>query len=660
MKRYILLTKIITISFFICSSLYLLPKDYILANSELDEAHDVWDATDVSIFGEFALRDGVSDSQSENLQYIINEAAVHNKQIFVPGGEYILDKTVDLKENTRLNGDLNQPTILRTTNNSVELSDSRYADTNGIEIKNFFFDGVSIFTRRSHNIVIQNNIFYNPLRLYPIRLQASKGADLSNNIFMRDILHATPDTENRAIWIGGFSTATVYEYMEDVTIKNNLFGVKLNELDAIKSFSNPGIVQTIERLQKAQELEKIRLENNEQNYLSTGVNSYSNLSNALIKDNFFYQMYENDDRYGVVGDHAIYLRGSQNIHVIGNHLRGLHNGPYGAFKFKPGREITIMNNYLRNTGIIMYETPEFGLGDSHEEGAVAELSYWLVANNIFDFKEWQDRYAIGIEYNRHTGVDNVYNGVFIDNKFVNYHNIPSNRRRELLILNSHGEGFKGESTYVAGNTRDDTEDQLLSVEYWSLQDALMMPNDWTQLVDNTIYEQYKDSKIPIRNTLPIARNIEINLGQIISAYDLVDHTHDADEAQPDAIILNPEVLTNLGEQKVQVLLTYEDRTTVTIQSIVNVTSDLDEPTDPDGPTNPTGPTETIDPTGPTNPAEPTNPITSNNIDDEEKSLQQSVDSPNTGDNQTNLLYYVTLLFVTSILLINLLFKKNRL
>lgn len=164
---------------------------------------------------------------------------------------------------------------------------------------------------------------------------------------------------------------------------------------------------------------------------------------------------------GLVGDHAIYFRGAQNITVVGNHLRGLQNGPAGGFKFKSGRNITIMNNYLRNTGLIMYGTPEIGLAETQAEGAISELSNWLVANNIFDWKYWNNQYAIGMEYNRHTGNNNVFNGVFINNQFVNYHNIPQNRRRELLIAS--GGGFRPETSFVKDNTRDDG---LKTANYW--------------------------------------------------------------------------------------------------------------------------------------------------------------------------------------------------
>lgn len=552
-------------------SLYPYETEVAHADNSSVQLTGMWDATSTELFGGYALTSNAETDQSSNLQYIIDEAARNNKSIYIPSGSYILNSNVKLRSGTHIVGDNKNATILKnTTGKEVVLEDENYSESQNIKIEHLFFDGVGIFTRLAHTISIHHNIFYHPVSLFPINLHASKGAVMEGNIFMRDKNHTTPDTENRAIFIGGFATSGLYQYIEDVTIENNLFGIKLDELDAIKSFSNESIIKTINQLQHALETDQLKIEENEQNFLSTGVNSYNNAKNVLIKDNFFYQMYENDDRYGVVGDHAIYLRGSQDVQVVGNHVRGLHNGPYGGFKFKSGRNITIMNNYLRNTGIVMYETPEFGLGDNFSEGTVAELSGWLVANNIFDFKAWQDRYAIGIEYNRHTGIDNVYNGVFMDNHFVNYHNIPQNRRRELLIQNADGEGFKGESTVVLGNTRDDREANQLDVEYWSDKDYQMMPKDWKSLVDSNLYERYKNHPTPIRNTLPISKNSTIKLGEAVNPYDLVDQINDADEEKPMITILNPEVLEQIGEHKVFLKLVYQDTTQVNLTAIVTV------------------------------------------------------------------------------------------
>jgi hypothetical protein len=545
-------------------------QDHQIGNDKAQDSS--WlDATNQEIFGTNALQKESSLDQSVKLQGIIDQAMTQTNKVYIPAGVYVLNENVTLRSGLKLKGDQSAPTIFKnTTSQNVTLSDENYHTSQNIEINQFFFDGVSIFTRRSNGIVINDNVFYHPVSLYPINLQASNGATIQNNIFMRDNEHATPDTENRAIYIGGFATSGIYEYMENVRITDNLFGLRINELDAIKSFSNDSIVRTIDRLQSAIRLQEVNLTHNDQNYLSCGVNSYSNTKNVLIKDNFFQQMYENEDRFGVVGDHAIYLRGSQSVQVVGNHVRGLHNGPYGGFKFKSGRDITIMNNYLRNTGLILYETPEFGLGDSFSQGTVAELSNFLVANNVFDFKEWQDRYAIGMEYNRHTGIDNVFNGVFIDNHFVNYHNIPANRRRELLIMNGVGEGFKGASTFVSGNTRDDTADRILNVEYWTSEDYQQMPSSWTDLIDSTVYDQYKEARIPISNTFPIGREVIFVLGEPYDPFDFVSQTHDRDDEQPEITLVNPEVLTIVGEHQLEVLLTYTNGREVRVFSTVTI------------------------------------------------------------------------------------------
>ncbi|MEN2291907.1 hypothetical protein, partial [Enterococcus faecalis] len=78
------------------------------------------------------------------------------------------------------------------------------------------------------------------------------------------------------------------------------------------------------------------------------------VKDVTLQHKFFYSPNDNEELNGLVGDHAIYFRGAQNNKVVGNDLRGLQNGPACGFKFKSGRNITIMNNYLRNRGLIMY------------------------------------------------------------------------------------------------------------------------------------------------------------------------------------------------------------------------------------------------------------------------------------------------------------------
>ncbi|EKQ3606345.1 cell surface protein [Enterococcus faecalis] len=534
------------------------------------EAAEPVDATDATIFGAQAMVPNSTEDQTDKLQTLLSQTAKEGRALFLPQGSYALSKDIAISSNYQLIGDTTGATILHNaTGTPIQLTDTTYGTKTNVRLQNIAFDGINVTLKLTNQLTLANNIFYNPLKGFVVNLNADIGVKISGNIFMRDTAHMQPGIDfNRAIYIGGYSTPSRFQYMSDVDIVDNLFGLKVTELDAIKSTSRSDLAATITRLQTAIEAGAISVPN-EKNYLSTGVNSFNMLKDVTVQHNFFYSPYDNENLNGLGGDHAIYFRGAQNITVVGNHLRGLQNGPAGGFKFKSGRNITIMNNYLRNTGLIIYETPEIGLAETQAEGAISELSNWLVANNIFDWKYWDNQYAIGMEYNRHTGNNNVFNGVFINNQFVNYHNIPQNRRRELLIAS--GGGFRPETSFVKDNTRDDgLKNGQLLVENWTEADYRLMPATWESLISPTLYEQYKNTPIPVRNTLATPVATTIVQGQSIDPQQLVANTNDADEAVPAAKIVNPEVLNEIGQQKVTVQLTYETGSLVTVNVPVTV------------------------------------------------------------------------------------------
>ncbi len=534
------------------------------------EAAEPVDATDATIFGAQAMVPNSTEDQTDKLQTLLSQTAKEGRALFLPQGSHALSKDIAISSNYQLIGDTTGATILHNaTGAPIQLTDTTYGTKTNVRLQNIAFDGINVTLKLTNQLTLANNIFYNPLKGFVVNLNADIGVKISGNIFMRDTAHMQPGIDfNRAIYIGGYSTPSRFQYMSDVDIVDNLFGLKVTELDAIKSTGRSDLAATITRLQTAIEAGAISVPN-EQNYLSTGVNSFNMLKDVTVQHNFFYSPYDNENLNGLGGDHAIYFRGAQNITVVGNHLRGLQNGPAGGFKFKSGRNITIMNNYLRNTGLIMYGTPEIGLAETQAEGAISELSNWLVANNIFDWKYWNNQYAIGMEYNRHTGNNNVFNGVFINNQFVNYHNIPQNRRRELLIAS--GGGFRPETSFVKDNTRDDgLKNGQLLVENWTEADYRLMPATWESLISPTLYEQYKNTPIPVRNTLATPVATTIVQGQSIDPQQLVANTNDADEAVPTAKIVNPEVLNEIGQQKVTVQLTYETGALVTVNVPVTV------------------------------------------------------------------------------------------
>ncbi|HHB0716378.1 TPA: glycosyl hydrolase family 28-related protein [Enterococcus faecalis] len=453
------------------------------------EAVEPVNATDTTIFGTQAMVPNSAEDQSDKLQTLLSQTAKEGNALFLPQGSYALSKDITISSNYQLIGDTTGATILHNaTGTPIQLKDTTYGTKTNVRLQNIAFDGINVTLKLTNQLTLANNIFYNPLKGFVVNLNADIGVKISGNIFMRDTAHMQPKIDfNRAIYIGGYSTPSRFQYMSDVDIVDNLFGLKVTELDAIKSTSRSDLAATITRLQTAIEAGAISVPN-EQNYLSTGVNSFNMLKDVTVQHNFFYSPYDNEDLNGLVGDHAIYFRGAQNITVVGNHLRGLQNGPAG---------------------------------------------------------------------------------VFINNQFVNYHNIPQNRRRELLIAS--GGGFRPETSFVKDNTRDDgLKNGQLLVENWTEADYRLMPATWESLISPTLYEQYKNTPIPVRNTLATPVATTIVQGQSIDPQQLVANTNDADEAVPTAKIVNPEVLNEIGQQKVTVQLTYETGSLVTVNVPVTV------------------------------------------------------------------------------------------
>ena len=349
-------------------------------------------ATDKNIFGENALVVNAKEDQSQKLEQCIKKAAIDKKELFIPAGKYYINKSVMLKtSDINITGDKDNATILINKENKPDIlfdADNYIKNMENIRIENIFFDGIQIRVRDKNNVKIENNIFYNSNGEYIIFVFCGKNTNINHNIFLRDKEHASLHERNaRTIYVGGYAWEQMYQWAENATIRDNIIGAKINELDAIKSLQQEN-KQNIVRLQKAIKENKISLKN-EQNYITTGVNSYCNLKNAYIEDNVFYSNYDDQewDKNPIEHDHATYLRGSQKVYISGNHMRGFQNGTIGGFKFKSGRDIVIVNNYIRNSSIILANRPEYGLTDTIKEGETSQFIRILIANNIFDFKK---------------------------------------------------------------------------------------------------------------------------------------------------------------------------------------------------------------------------------------------------------------------------------
>ena len=531
-------------------------------------------ATDKEIFGENALVSNSEEDQSDKLEKCVIKAANDKKQLYIPAGKYYINKSVLLEIiDISISGDKDDATILINkdkTKNVVLDADHESKNVKNLTIENLFLDGIGLRVRDKPNLKVENNIFYNFNGDYMVHVFCGKNTNINHNIFLRDKerAEARADRNARTISVTGYNWGGKYKWAEDVYIRDNIVGAKIDELDAIKSLQKENN-QNIVRLQKAIKEKKISLKN-EQNYITTGVNSYCNLKNAYIEDNFFYSNYDDQEKEQnpIEHDHATYLRGSQNVHISGNHMRGFQNGPYGGFKFKSGRDLVVMNNYIRNSSIILSNRPEYGLTETFEEGRTSQFTRVLLANNIFDFKKWQRTYAVAI----HSHTDNpdkmptkIDGIVVIDNKYINYMNIAPKPREGIQLADKFEPNlYNYNNTYIKGNTRDDTKDKKLTSWRWKNNEEALLPDDWRPMLSKEpslekYYNKKKEIRIPFLNMLATAVPTTINLGEELEAEKLVKNAYDKDNKKPTYIITNKEELKTPGEKEIVVKIIYEDQ-----------------------------------------------------------------------------------------------------
>lgn len=550
----------------------------MLATNSSSANSNQYTATDSSVFGENALSANSEEDQSKKLEHCIQKAALDGKELYIPAGLYYINSSVSFNQsNINIVGDKNKATILKNKNHmskddneKVLFDASAYNKKDQLNIEYLFLDGIEIRLRNVSHVEIENNIFYDPSIKFVIYIEDGKDFHIDHNIFLRDQNHTVPGSDrSRTIYAGGYYySSNSFKWTEDITIKDNVIGAKINELDAMKSLQKEN-KNNISRLQSAIKNQEIDLAN-DQNYLTTGVNSFGMLKTVYIEDNVFYSFWEDDMMPGeqpITNDHVTYLRGSQNVYISGNHVRGFHNGPAGGFKFKSGRNVVINNNYLRNTGVILSNHPEYGYGETFDDGEISEFTNMLIGNNVFDFKNWQANYGIGINYE----VDNpaglttkIENNVFIENQYIHYHNIPQNRRLGFGLPDS----FKPQTTYIKDNFRDDTDDHILTIQNiddkYSGQFDDLMAKDWKALLSahkslEEYYVQRKNQPIPCLDTLARAVPTTVELGQVVAAEDLVTNAYGKDYQKPTFTIMNPEAFKKAGKKEISVKIEYADQ-----------------------------------------------------------------------------------------------------
>ncbi|HED9418429.1 TPA: LPXTG cell wall anchor domain-containing protein [Enterococcus faecalis] len=550
---------------------------FSLTNESFAETTIV-DVTDKELLGEIALVPNSEEDQSDKLTAILSKYRGGDPEVLeFPGGTFIINKHIRMRNDISLSGSTEAPTVIKnTTDARVQFQEIDSARNYGVSISDFFFDGISMDFDYVTDFSIMNNIFYNVKEQMIIRTRAGRNTKINANVFLRSYNSVagknSDGTYNMGTYSGIYVTGianspTSYLEMRDTQINDNIFGMRLDELDQFKSIGSAGVNKMLTRLEEAVNHSYVNIEGGvEQNYFSAAMNTQAVLRRTEMFNNIFYGPYENVDRHGVRSDHMIYVKGVSDMQLAGNYTRGYHVGVAGGFKFRSSRRVDMVNNYFHNTGVILNATAEQG-GYVQEGtyGAKGEITNTALINNIFDWKVKDG--TIGITYDMAGAVGQtereIRDNVLIENKFIGFKANPKNATKLLISSTSGTVGLRPENTALKDNTRDDTSDFVLDVYNWSAEDfALADSLDWKSIYTPARYEEMRALRIPFKDVL-LKKKTDIQVAQYSkpTTLQLVDlfttYTNDSVHSEQ-LTILNPEVLNQTGEQvlKVGVKLTY--------------------------------------------------------------------------------------------------------
>lgn len=362
----------------------------------------------------------------------------------------------------------------------------------------------------ANNLIIQDSVFLRSAN----KKYAYRGSPLPNKVQAAD--ETDPTYMIRREYGIRILTAS------NITISNNVFGLTSADITKATNFAKTaGLKSTLARAESLlKNTDSASIYAKEQNFFTTSINTLPNSNNsasASINDagtalqgslpinmarniriiqNMFNGWFSrdymdkaflpesnevaDDNRFF---DHAVYLRGTENTIFGGNYIQGYPNDSAGGVKLKSGASISIVKNYLDNTGLIFARDWELG-GSSGDSGKGIYFNV-LVADNFLDITDATGSYKMGITYDDHEVKSNSTDKAKIENGFrrVRKFVITDNQFSKMSIntpLFTSGNNSINNPTVVR---LDDFHPDLLKVFGVSLLDSVK--NTGFQIKNNT-------------------------------------------------------------------------------------------------------------------------------------------------------------------------------
>jgi hypothetical protein len=303
-----------------------------------------------------------NDSTTDNanaLQLLFDSVDGQGKTIYFPPGIYLIGQTVTVKSDTTVVGSRQGISLITTDASKTFMTNIRnYRRRRGVTTyhRNIFlaylyFDGVYVDFRHQEHLYVShcvfflskapvgNNDFFVKFGYVANSLSESRNA-LDHSLFLRKLDH--------------FGKAVRFHDTGSMKIKHNIFGLDLNHLDWLSgvghSWSDAGGFWSTMKSKLLFLANRLNLAT-DQGCFNTSLNTgFTN--KTRIEGNIFNGSPKSD--WVRKHDHAIYLKGFDNMTFLENYVRGWPMDKSGCVKIRNGKTLVIAANYIDGTGFTLY------------------------------------------------------------------------------------------------------------------------------------------------------------------------------------------------------------------------------------------------------------------------------------------------------------------
>ncbi|WP_338659638.1 DUF5011 domain-containing protein [Paraclostridium sordellii] len=479
--------------------------------------------------------DGITDD-TENLEKLIEYAAINGKEIYFPAGVYKISRDVDLSKmnlpelsNFTLSGDKNSLTIFDASLNSekmIKLKSEEYKPVmNNVNVNNIVFNNMGLAFNGSNKkgISLNNNVFING--------KYTREKDSLGNIIKAtmipyiEVKNSTYLIEKNIFLRGNnYPGRGVSTYRSKNTIiKDNFFG-RLEGINDASRMLPPEVINKLNLINNGSKKtlgDNLKVTKSQGNFL-TAVNNERYDENVSITNNYFNMDKTrniNSDfgtdvlifginvaKHGQRRDHIIYSKGYNGLNIYGNYFEGMENGVAGGVKIRNGKNAYVGSNHFKDVPILTYI-----YGDLTRKECV--LYNTTIYNNLLHqtanfggrgtgilyYQSYIDGDNLSFKVNNTDGTTstNIWGNAYGDvQNFLVYKNKFMSKGSAQITISSRAQTAYKNNQFISNGNKYVDKDILVNYNSGNLKLPESPESDiLTKLNDG--YKQYKDVSIPL-------------------------------------------------------------------------------------------------------------------------------------------------------------------